>query len=349
MPNRPLRIAVIGLGFMGVTHLKAWRSVAIARLHAVVDADPRRLAGDFSSVGGNLGATSEHFDFSGVRGYRTYEEALADPVVNAVDICLPTDQHAPVAMAALRAGKHVITEKPIALDVDVSLALILEAEKAGRILMAAHVLRFFPAYEKLVQSVRGGTPVRSAFFRRRCAAPVWSPWLSDPARSGGGIMDLMIHDADFCISLWGMPESVRARGYRDLTRGIDLIHADLIYPHHGPVVITGGWHHPGAYPFSMEFTVTTDAATFDWSSLTGEFREYSAEGELRSATLGDDDPFAAELAYFANCAVNGAQPVRCPPVQSAMAVALIHSALDSRDREGAVCPIGVHTDDIRAV
>jgi predicted dehydrogenase len=205
--------------------------------------------------------------------------------------------------------------------------------------MGAHVLRFFPAYEALADSVRAGSPVRSALFRRRCAAPVWSAWLKDPARSGGGIMDLLIHDADYCISLWGMPPAVRARGHRDLPRGIDVIHADLVYPNLGPVIITGGWHHPGHYPFSMEFTVTTDAATFDWSGTANDFRVYPAEGEPKSIPLSEKDAFASELAYFADCVISNSQPDRCPPAQSVQAVALIEAMLQSRDREGAV----VHT------
>ncbi len=327
-----INIAVVGLGFMGVTHLQAWRKMPGVRLHAVVDADPRRLTGDLSMVGGNLAGGVRQFDFSDLRCYLTIEEALADPAIDAVDICLPTDQHAPAATAALRAGKHVLTEKPISLDSATAEALIHEAATSRRILMAAHVLRFFPAYEQLTRSVHENPLVRSAFFRRRCAAPKWSPWLKDPARSGGGIMDLLIHDADFCISLWGMPESVHARGHRDLARGIDVIHADLSYPDLGPVVISGGWHHPDSYPFSMEFTVTTDAATFDWSSAANDFRQYSESGEAISIPLGEKDAFEAELAYFADCVANETQPVRCPPAQSAMAVALIQELVESRER-----------------
>lgn len=333
-----MNIAVAGLGFMGVTHLKAWRAVPNVRLHAVVDADARRLTGDLSSVGGNLaGSSGQTFDFSGVRGYATLAEALADPAIDAVDICLPTDEHAPAATAALRAGKHVVTEKPMALNARSAEALIRESEQSGRILMAAHVLRFLPAYETLAGSLRGAS-VRSALFRRRCAAPAWSPWLKDPARSGGGIMDLLIHDADYCISLWGMPESVRARGYCDLQAGIDVINADLVYPGMGPVIVTGGWHHPKSYPFSMEFTVTTDAATSEWSSLTNDFRQYSADGEARSIALPEKDAFAAELTYFAECVARNRQPERCPPAQSAMAVALIARMLRSRENQGAPVP-----------
>jgi predicted dehydrogenase len=147
-------------------------------------------------------------------------------------------------------------------------------------------------------------------------------------------MDLLIHDADFCVSLWGMPGAVRARGHRDLARGIDVIHADLIYPDLGPVVISGGWHHPNSYPFSMEFTVTTDAATFDWSSATNDFREYSVDDEARSIALPDKDAFAAELAYFADCASRNLQPDRCPPAQSAISVALIARMVQSREENG---------------
>jgi predicted dehydrogenase len=330
--SRPLNIAVVGLGFMGVTHIKAWRTIASARLYAVVDSDARKRTGDLSAVSGNLGGGGEQFDFSDVQAYNSLAEALADPAIDAVDICLPTDEHAPAATDALRAGKHVLSEKPISLDPATAENLIREAEKSGRILMAAHVLRFFPAFESLTELIRNGTRVRSALFRRRCAAPVWGSWLKDPARSGGGIMDLLIHDADFCISLWGMPEDVRARGYCDLSRGIDVIHADLLYPGLGPVVITGGWHHPGSYPWSMEFTVTTDSATFDWSSGTNDFREYTVEGEARSVPLSGKDAFASELSYFAECATLNLQPDRCPPAESAMAVALIRKMLQSREQ-----------------
>jgi len=338
MPSSPLNVAVVGLGFMGATHLKAWRQVATARIHAVVDADPARLAGDLSSVGGNLGDTGERFDFSGILGYRSLEEALQDPSIDAVDICLPTDRHAPAATAALRAGKHVLTEKPMALDAAGAEMLAREAERAGRILMAAHVLRFLPPYEKLTECLPRPTPVRSAVFRRRCAAPAWSPWLTDPARSGGGIMDLLIHDADFCISLWGMPESVRARGHRDLPRGIDVIHADLDYAGLGPVVISGGWYHPKSYPFSMGFTVISDAATFEWSSGSNDFHQYGADGESLTIPLGEADAFVAELSYFAGCVINGAQPERCPPAESAMAIALMRKMAESREKNGSPVP-----------
>src|SRR5215470_11248020 len=140
-----MRIAVLGLGFMGSTHLKALRNVAGSTLAAVVSADDRKLAGDLSAIQGNLGGPGEKMDFSGVARYHAIEEALRDPSVDAVDICLPTDRHAQVAVEALRAGKHVLVEKPMALDAASAVQMVAEAERSGRLLMTAQVLRFLPA------------------------------------------------------------------------------------------------------------------------------------------------------------------------------------------------------------
>jgi predicted dehydrogenase len=329
-----LRVAVAGLGFMGATHARAWLEIPEATLAAVISNDERKLAGDLSSVGGNLGLAFEPLDFSRARKYHTLDEALKDPEIDVLDICLPTDRHASAAMAALAWGKHVLVEKPLALSVENCSKLLEEAKRCGKLLMAAQVLRFLPAWMVLADLVRRNGPVRSALFRRRCAAPDWSPWLNDPARSGGGVFDLLIHDVDFCISLWGTPETVRATGYEDLPRGIDLIHAELGYAGLGPVIVTGGWHHPKRYPFSMQFTVVTDGATVEWQSGDEQLRVYRNTGEMEARELDAGDPFARELSYFARCALTGERPELCPPEQSAAAVEVMLKMLESRRRGG---------------
>src|SRR6185295_19331560 len=111
-----MKIAILGLGFMGSTHVKALRAAPGADLAAVCDSDARRLSGDFTGIQGNLGGPGERFDFSGIRQYCELSAALADPEIDGVDLCLPTYLHEAVAIDALRAGKHVLVEKPIALD-----------------------------------------------------------------------------------------------------------------------------------------------------------------------------------------------------------------------------------------
>src|SRR5260370_19454096 len=98
---KPMNIAVLGLGFMGSTHLKALRSVTGATLTAVVSADEKKLSGDLSGIQGNLGGPGEDTHFSGVARYHTFDEALRGPNADSADLCLPIPQQAPVAVAGL--------------------------------------------------------------------------------------------------------------------------------------------------------------------------------------------------------------------------------------------------------
>jgi predicted dehydrogenase len=284
---------------------------------------------------GNLGGPGEKMDFSGAARYHTVEEALADPNIDAVDICLPTDRHAPVTFDALRAGKHVLVEKPMALDGDTADRMIAEAARNNRVLMTAQVLRFLPAYAKTAELVKSKAlgPVRSALLRRRCAAPAWSKWLSNPAVSGGGVFDLLIHDVDYCVQLFGAPPAVSATGYEDMLRGIDGITAHFHYPGLD-VVVSGGWHHPKAYPFSMEFTVVSDGGTLEYNSACRPLTLYQADGTESPVALDETDGFQAELEYFVACASAGRKPERCPPEDSATAVRLTRKMLESRNRNG---------------
>jgi len=336
-----MRIAVIGLGFMGSTHLKAWRSIPEAELVAVYSNDEKKLTGDLSQIQGNLGGPGETFDFGNVRKYRDINELLADPDVEAVDICLPTHLHYATALSALQAGKHVLVEKPIALEGSMADELVKEAQTRGRTFMAAHVLRFIPSYRALAEELASGKygPVRSAIFRRRCAAPVWSKWLGDAYKSGGGVFDLLIHDIDFALMLFGMPDVVAATGHEDLPLGMDTIHATLYYSDSFTVVIEGGWFHKKAFPFSMEYTISADGGTFEYNSLRGDdVTLYECSGEQKPVELRKEDGFEAELRYFLTSCIDGSRPNYCAPEDSAAAVKVARILLEARKRNGEKIP-----------
>ena len=162
-----MKIAVLGLGFMGSTHLKALKSVPDATLAAIMSNDERAREGDLSGVQGNLGGPGESYDFSAVKRYRDPLEVMADPDIEAVDICLPTFLHAPVALQALQAGKHVLVEKPMALTGEEAEGLLKEARKRDRVLMSAQVLRFFPQYRALRDTLPTLGATQNVLFRRR--------------------------------------------------------------------------------------------------------------------------------------------------------------------------------------
>lgn len=335
-----MRIGLLGLGFMGSTHWNGLARIPGVQVAAVMDSDEKRLSGDLSGIQGNLGEAGKALDFSGLRKYRTVAEILADPDLDAVDVCLPTRWHADVTIQALRAGKDVLVEKPMALDGESAEAMIDEANKAGRILMVAQVLRFMPPYEGLSALVKPGKlgTIRSAFFRRRTAVPTWAPWEFDSNISGGGVFDLLIHDVDMALHLFGVPQAVSATGYEALARGTDYLMAQLHYPDVASVSITGGWFHRGEYPFSMEYTVVGDNGVAEFSSAGRPATVYWADGRKEVLPDRAGDPYQAEIEYFVECCRERKQPEACPPEESALAVKLARLAADGRARAGEAIP-----------
>lgn len=335
-----MRVAVAGLGFMGLTHLKAWQQIEAVEIAAIVSADPRVLAGDVSHIAGNLDTGSAAVDITKLPRLADPMEAIRLDGLDVVDICLPTSMHAAATVAALEHGRHVLVEKPMALDADECRRMIEAARTANRTLMCAQVLRFFPAYTALIDAVLGGGlgAVRHALFRRRCAAPKWSGWLSRKDVSGGGVFDLLIHDIDMALALFGLPESVSATGAEGLGQGLDILDASLHYAGGLDVEITGGWHLPSNYPFSMEYTVAGELGVMEFSSADPETPHlYGRDSDHRPA-LSAKDGYLAEIEYFVECVKTGAEPKRCTPESSAQAVALARLLDVARTEKGKSIP-----------
>ena len=137
------RVGVVGLGFMGRTHVAAYRAAAAAghpnRLVAVCDREAARLAGE-SGARGNLEGERPGepvFDPAGVETYEDPARLLADDAVELVSICTPTDSHVELAVAALEAKKHVLLEKPVALSSLEAERLAVVARRSDRLCMPA--------------------------------------------------------------------------------------------------------------------------------------------------------------------------------------------------------------------
>src|SRR6516165_9823032 len=130
-----VRIGIVGIGFMGMIHYLAARKVSGAQVTAICSRDPKKLAGDWRGIRGNFGPPGEMMDLGDIAQYATLDDLLGDPAIDLVDVCNPTHLHAETAIAALRAGKHVLVEKAIALEPREADAMVNTAKKAGRLLM----------------------------------------------------------------------------------------------------------------------------------------------------------------------------------------------------------------------
>jgi predicted dehydrogenase len=317
------------MGFMGVTHLSGYARIPGVSVAAISSGNPAVLAGDLSKIGGNIKREGGPLNISEARKYTDWRELAADPQLDAVDICLPTDMHAAVTVAALKAGKHVLCEKPMALSAAECTEMQEEAARQKRVLMIGQVLRFWPEYVYLQRFGKGkeyGT-IRSVTFVRQCGLPDWSKWLPVEAQSGGAVIDLLIHDIDQALLLCGMPQKVSAKQLGEH----DALMATLIYPGGPEVRIQGGWFQAGA-PLKMTFQARAERAELEFGADGLVLRD--SVGQRTNIKAEGGDGYDAEVAYFVECCRAGKAPERCLPQESAQAVRLALLLKQSRAKNG---------------
>lgn len=259
-------IAVIGVGFMGRTHIRSYQRAAAegfqCELVAVCDVSASALQ---STHAGNLAAAANDqplFDSPRVRIVTDPNDLFSDPAVQLVSICTYTDSHVDLAIRALRSGKHVLVEKPVALHSREVKRLADTARQSGRICMPAMCMRFWPGWDWLHERVRDQDfgKVRSATFQRLGSQPVWAQsFYGDIVRSGGALLDLHIHDVDFIHWCFGPPESVAASGTsQHLTTHYRFADGP------GHVVAEAAWDLNPNAGFRMRYLVNFERATADF-------------------------------------------------------------------------------------
>lgn len=198
-----LRVAIIGTGSVAHLHAEACLATPGVRLKAVVEVVPERAR-----------AFADRYRVPDV--YADYRDVLKDPSIDAVIVCLPNYLHAPVAVAALEAGKHVLVEKPLATSAAEAAQVVAAQQATGRTLMVGLNNRFRPEVllaRQYAEAECGEVYYgRCGWFRRR-GIPGWGSWFTQKAKAGGGpLLDIGVHMLDMCLFLMGYPEPVAATG-----------------------------------------------------------------------------------------------------------------------------------------
>lgn len=209
-----IRVGIVGIGFMGWIHTLAYRKVKGVKVVAYCEKNEKRLAGDWTDIKGNFGPPGEKIDMKPYACYTDLDAMLKDPKIDVVDICLPPGAHASAAVKALKAGKHVFCEKPIALSAGDARKMVKTASETGKQLLIGHVLPFFAEFAyayKLATSGKYGK-LLGGHFKRIISDPQWLPNFYDPTKIGGPMLDLHVHDAHFIRLLFGMPTAVLSTG-----------------------------------------------------------------------------------------------------------------------------------------
>jgi len=306
-----LSIGIIGLGFMGRTHAAAYQLASsegfAAHLAAVCDPNAQRLTG-LTPVVGNINSQqppTQLWDPSVVKGFTDVDKLLASDV-SLVSICTHTDSHVEIGIRALRAGKHVLVEKPVSLSSAQITQLEEAANAANRLCIPAMCMRYWPGWVELHDAVKKPAPemgqLRSLTFQRLGTSPAWGGgFYQDDARSGGVLFDLHIHDVDFLQNLLGPPLAVNAIGdSRHVTT--QFYYAGGTGPVH--VCAEGAWDLAPSAGFRMHYLANFEHATLDFDlARSPQLMLHSKDSSTPVAPQRDAEPPLTGYDYQARAVI----------------------------------------------
>lgn len=307
-----VNVAVVGLGFMGVTHLKSYLKVKNARIAAICDAARLPANGDFSTISGNIGEEPPlKLDMTGVKATKDFCELLTDPGIDLIDLCVPTQAHVKLAVMALKAGKHVICEKPLARTSAQAREIVDAAKSSKGFFMTAMCIRFWPGWSWLKQAIdtQQYGRVLSARFRRVAEPPKWGrEHFFNGALSGGALLDLHTHDIDFINHLFGKPRSVYSTGFSHYSGTIDHVLSQFQVACGAPVSAEGSWVMGEGFGFSMAYTVVFEKLTADFDSSRGPQAFKLIENGTSRCVPTESDGYIGELTHIVDSIANNTPP-----------------------------------------
>ena len=326
-----MRVGIVGVGFMGRTHADAW-------------------AGTEAQIAGFLASSQQSAqpiaDQYGAHVYANLEAMLAD--VDTVDICTPTHLHHEMVLRAAEAGKDIVCEKPLARTVAQGQEMIAACKAARVKLLVAHVVRFFPQYAQAKAAVDRGELGQPAVIR--LARETFRPrkavnnWFVDLKKSGGMMLDLMIHDIDYARWVAGEVKTVFAKSISNAWPEAGVDHGLAILTHQSGAIshIEGSWAYPPPN-FRTYFEIAGSDGLLEYDSggtapiSLYMHREESGEAPdvpLPTSPLSES-PYATQLREFYHALADGA-PVRVSAEDGLAALQIALAAIESA-RTG--CPV----------
>ncbi|MDG1873820.1 MAG: Gfo/Idh/MocA family oxidoreductase [Mariniblastus sp.] len=308
-----LKVGIAGLGFMGWIHWLAYQQTDGVEVVAICTPEANRRAGDWTDIKGNFGPPGEQVDLSGIRTYENLDDFFSDDELDMVDICLPPAMHVNAIVKAANAGKHVLSEKPLALNLEDCDRAVAACEANGKHLLVGQVLPFFTEFKYAREVIASGDygKLLGGSFKRVISDPQWLKNFYDPGVIGGPLFDLHVHDAHFIRLLFGMPTGVYSSGR---VRGEVVDYCNSIFEFEDESLVvncTSGVINQQGRPFTHGYEIHLEQATiqFDFQAFADQaetmpVKLLTEDGEVHRPELGDGDPiygFAREIQEVANC------------------------------------------------
>ncbi|MCS7310417.1 MAG: Gfo/Idh/MocA family oxidoreductase [Armatimonadetes bacterium] len=303
--SQPLRIGLIGCGGISRAHVRAVQSLGeeVARITATCDIDEALARERAQEAGAEIALTD-------------WNEVLRREDIDAVDICLPHDLHAEVAIAAAQAGKHILVEKPIATTLEDGWAMVRAAREAGVVLMTAFVERFEAENwrtKQLLDEGWLGAPVLAQLDHLQDVHMPPGHWARERKRLGGGaIASAGCHRLDLLRWFIGEVEWVSAETYYQPERmeGEAAGVVNLQFASGAIATMSINWLSPYRAFYRKLWLEGTEGAVHNWGGLHVFSRKKPewSEGFVK-LDLEPVDPFAAEIRHFVQCVREGKEPL----------------------------------------
>ena len=323
MTKKKLKAAILGFGGMGHCHGAQYANLANVELVALCDINPEQLKKIGETI--NLGDTG-NMDLGGLHTYLSFEELIkGEPELDMIDICLPSDLHCEYACKAMKAGLHVLCEKPMALNARDCDKMIRTSEKTGKKLMIAQVVRFDERFQIIRKAVESGKygKLRRLVMHRVGYLPA-KPWFRDVKRSGGALMDLHLHDLDFLISLLGKPEALTAFGCEWFSGGIDDCLVNYVFPDGVTASSESGWTRSS---FRASASAIFEKGTIE--VMPDKVLFYQVDKPVKELKYKNVSPYGLEIDYFASCIRKNVEPSRCTLQSTRDTIAILQQELRS--------------------
>ena len=304
---RRIGVAVVGAGFWGRNHARNLRELNETRLLAVCDKDEAKAK-----------AVADLF---GVDAYTDSNKMMKRQDIEAVTVCTWSTTLATEAMRALRLGKHVLVEKPMANNIHEARKVIELAKAKHRYLMVGFLMRFIPGVQRIKQAVEKGE-IGSVVYATARRVSQWPERIGDV----GVVKDLAIHDIDITryllqeepVEVYAKAGSFRHKKFED--------HAQILITFRGrkTAYIEANWLTP--YKI-RKLTVTGSEAIVSLDYTTQEITMETA-GQTLAPRYEVKEPLKLELQHFANCIMDDKEPITTG-VDGLKALQIAESALKS--------------------
>lgn len=332
-----VKVALLGAGFMGSMHSACYQNIPNAKVVAVVDIRKDKAR--------------EQAEKHGAKVYSSVNTVLKSDDVDMVDICLPTYMHCKFTLKAAKAGKHVLTEKPMSHKLREADKMVKAVHEAGVKFMCAHVIRFWPEYQLLKQYVDEKRLGKLLVLSLQRISPkptwTWENWIVKGDLSGGAVADLHVHDADFVRYLCGEPKGVDCVIAQDPVGKWDYVFANYYYPDMA-VSAEGGWNLPSGYGFYMAYRAVFEKGSLEFDMrLKPSVTECKADGtvihpevpQVGAGTLAAGGNISSlggyfnEIKYFVDCVDQNKEPSIVTIEDSRETVALLVKEMKSGEKK----------------